>query len=208
MIGAGVHALAPLGSTGCLPYLDDAEREAVVETVVGAAAGRLPVLAGVSSLGTASTVRHARHAERAGAAAVQVLPSTYWKLTEAEIHDYYRGLRRDLAPGDGLQQPVHHRHGPARAVPGEAGRAAQRHHDQESSPDEGKIARLRQACPDKTAVYIGLNRMARGGFAAGAAGWCTASANVAAAHAVNLYRCAMAGDRPGWTTGSRASPAS
>ena len=54
MIGAGVHALAPLGSTGCLPYLDDAEREAVVETVVGAAAGRLPVLAGVSSLGTAS----------------------------------------------------------------------------------------------------------------------------------------------------------
>ena len=79
MIGAGVHALAPLGSTGCLPYLDDAEREAVVETVVGAAADRLPVLAGVSSLGTASTVRHARHAERAGAAAVQVLPSTYWK---------------------------------------------------------------------------------------------------------------------------------
>ena len=54
MIGAGVHALAPLGSTGCLPYLDDAEREAVVETVVGAAADRLPVLAGVSSLGTAS----------------------------------------------------------------------------------------------------------------------------------------------------------
>ena len=35
----------------------------------------------------------------------------------------------------------------------------------ESSPDEGKIARLRQACPDKTAVHIGLNRMARGGFA-------------------------------------------
>ena len=92
MIGAGVHALAPLGSTGCLPYLDDAEREAVVETVVGAAADRLPVLAGVSSLGTASTVRHARHAERAGAAAVQVLPSTYWKLTEAEIHDYYRAV--------------------------------------------------------------------------------------------------------------------
>ena len=50
--------------------------------------------------------------------------------------------------------------------------------------------------------------MARGGFAAGAAGWCTASANVAAAHAVNLYRCAMAGDQAGWTTGSRASPAS
>ncbi|MFG0232027.1 dihydrodipicolinate synthase family protein [Achromobacter sp. 413638] len=198
MIGAGVHALAPLGSTGCLPYLDDAEREAVVETVVGAAAGRLPVLAGVSSLGTASTVRHARHAERAGAAAVQVLPSTYWKLTEAEIHDYYRAVC------DAISLPVMVYNNPFTTgmdlpVPFLAKLAALPNVTmiKESSPDEGKIARLRQACPDKTAVYIGLNRMARGGFAAGAAGWCTASANVAAAHAVNLYRCAMAGDQAG-----------
>ena len=76
----------------------------------------------------------------------------------------------------------------------------------ESSPDEGKIARLRQACPDKTAVYIGLNRMARGGFAAGAAGWCTASGRRRArGEPVPLRH----GRRPaGWTTGSRASPAS
>ena len=91
MIGAGVHALAPLGSTGCLPYLDDAEREAVVETVVGAAAGRLPVLAGVSSLGTASRAPRApRRARRrgGGAGAAQHLLET----TEAEIHDYYRAV--------------------------------------------------------------------------------------------------------------------
>ena len=79
MIGAGVHALAPLGSTGCLPYLDDAEREAVVETVVGAAAGRLPVLAGVSSLGTASpcaTRATPSAARRGGAGAAQHLLET------------------------------------------------------------------------------------------------------------------------------------
>ena len=27
LIGEGVHALAPLGSVGCLPYLDDGERK-------------------------------------------------------------------------------------------------------------------------------------------------------------------------------------
>ena len=58
LIGEGVHALAPLGSVGCLPYLDDGEREAVIDTVIGAARGRVPVLAGVSSLSTASTVRN------------------------------------------------------------------------------------------------------------------------------------------------------
>ena len=33
MIEGGVHGVAPLGSTGCLPYLSDREREAVTETV-------------------------------------------------------------------------------------------------------------------------------------------------------------------------------
>lgn len=67
----------------------------------------------------------------------------------------------------------------------------------ESSPDPTKIARLRAACSDKTAVYIGLNCMARTGFAEGAAGWCTASANVSASYALNLYRCATAEDNRG-----------
>jgi len=60
---AGVHALAPLGSTGVLPYLTDDEREAVAETVVKRVAGRVPTLVGVSSLTTERTVHHARHAE-------------------------------------------------------------------------------------------------------------------------------------------------
>jgi hypothetical protein len=47
-----VTSIAPLGSTGSLPYLDDEEREAVAETTVKAVAGRVPVMVGVSSLTT------------------------------------------------------------------------------------------------------------------------------------------------------------
>ena len=39
--------------------------------------------------------------------------------------------------------------------------------------------------------------MALQGFADGAAGWCTASPNVSAQFALNLYRCAMSGDSEG-----------
>jgi dihydrodipicolinate synthase/N-acetylneuraminate lyase len=42
LIDQGVHGLCPLGSTGEFAYLDFASREAVVETVVHAAAGRVP----------------------------------------------------------------------------------------------------------------------------------------------------------------------
>src|SRR5690606_38317775 len=85
MVEAGVHAVAPLGSTGVLPYLSDEEREQVSEVVLTAVAGRVPTLVGVSSLTTERTVYHARQAEKLGADAVMILPMSYWKLNDAEI---------------------------------------------------------------------------------------------------------------------------
>ena len=73
MIDGGIHAIAPLGSTGVLPYLSDDEREAIAELVVKQVNGRIPTLVGVSSLTTERTVHHARHAERVGASAVMIL---------------------------------------------------------------------------------------------------------------------------------------
>ncbi|OAE54103.1 dihydrodipicolinate synthase family protein [Achromobacter insolitus] len=198
LIGEGVHALAPLGSVGCLPYLDDGEREAVIDTVIGAARGRVPVLAGVSSLSTASTVRHARYAERAGAAALQLLPSTYWKLTQDEILAYYREVCESVsAPVMVYNNPFTTGMDLSVEFLARLAELPNVTMIKESSPDPTKIARLRAACPAKTAVYIGLNCMARTGFAEGAAGWCTASANISASHALNLYRCATAGDARG-----------
>ena len=34
MVSAGVHAIAPLGSAGVLPYLSDLERETIVSTTI------------------------------------------------------------------------------------------------------------------------------------------------------------------------------
>ena len=48
MLKAGVHAVAPLGSAGVLPYLSDPEREAIVMATMEQVAGRVPVMIGVS----------------------------------------------------------------------------------------------------------------------------------------------------------------
>ena len=57
LIEAGVHGLTPLGSTGEFAYLDRGQRARVVEVVVQAARGRVPVIAGVASIVTSTTRR-------------------------------------------------------------------------------------------------------------------------------------------------------
>ena len=46
LVVAGVHAIAPLGSTGELAYLDEAEFDTVVDTTIAAVHCRVPVVVG------------------------------------------------------------------------------------------------------------------------------------------------------------------
>lgn len=77
LVAAGVHAIAPLGSTGELAYLEEPEFDAVVDITIATVDGRLPVIVGVSDVTTAKTIRRARYAQDAGADAVMVLPVSY-----------------------------------------------------------------------------------------------------------------------------------
>ena len=67
-IAAGVDGLFPLGTTGELPTLDEAEIEALVERTLAVAAGRVPVFVGV---GGNATHKVDQGAEAAGAPAVR-----------------------------------------------------------------------------------------------------------------------------------------
>src|SRR5262249_24585824 len=89
LVSAGVHAIAPLGSTGELAYLEEPEFDAVVDTTMATVDGRLPVVVGVSDVTTAKTIRRARYAGKDGADAVMILPVSYWKLSEREIVQHY-----------------------------------------------------------------------------------------------------------------------
>ena len=60
LIAQGVHGLTPLGSTGEFAYLDFAQKETVIRATVEAAAGRVPVIAGVAATTTWDAVAQAR----------------------------------------------------------------------------------------------------------------------------------------------------
>jgi 4-hydroxy-tetrahydrodipicolinate synthase len=59
LIQCGVHGLSPLGSTGEFAYLTFEQRGEIVRVVVDAAAGRVPVLAGVGAFSTFDALRQA-----------------------------------------------------------------------------------------------------------------------------------------------------
>ena len=71
---AGVHGVVYPAIASEFQYLTDDERRAGVEAVVVAAAGAIPVVAGVAAASGAQSVVYAEHAARAGAAAVMALP--------------------------------------------------------------------------------------------------------------------------------------
>lgn len=93
LIGAGVRGLFVLGSSGEAPYLDDGQRRTALGTVVAAADGRVPVLAGVIDTATARVLGHARTAAELGADALVATAPFYTRTHPAEIAGHFRRIR-------------------------------------------------------------------------------------------------------------------
>jgi 4-hydroxy-tetrahydrodipicolinate synthase len=97
LVAAGAAGLVPGGSTGEFTTLSNAERREVIEVTVEAAAGRVPVVAGAGALSTRETVELSRHAERAGAAAVMVVPPFYEALGWRELLAHYTAVAEAIS---------------------------------------------------------------------------------------------------------------
>ena len=75
MIDAGSVGIVPLGSLGEAATLSFAEKVDVLTTCRRAAAGRVPIVAGIAGLATAESVALAREAERVGCEGLMALPA-------------------------------------------------------------------------------------------------------------------------------------
>ncbi len=92
LIAQGVHGLTPLGSTGEFAYLDADRRRAVVETVIEAAAGRVPVIAGVAATDTHGAVRQARDWQALGADGILAVMEAYFPVAEDGVVSYFTAI--------------------------------------------------------------------------------------------------------------------
>src|ERR1700691_183618 len=92
LVAAGVHGLTPLGSTGEFAYLNNEQRAAIVRTSIEAAAGRVPVVAGVAATATADAVAQARLYNKLGADGILAILESYFPLGDAQVEDYFRAI--------------------------------------------------------------------------------------------------------------------
>lgn len=92
LIEAGVHGLTPLGSTGEFAYLSSRQRRRVVEIVLEAADGRLPVLAGVASTTIADAVAQAKDYQALGCSGILAILESYFPVADDGIFDYFSAI--------------------------------------------------------------------------------------------------------------------
>jgi 4-hydroxy-tetrahydrodipicolinate synthase len=91
-IAAGVHGLVPCGTTGEASTLSVAEHLRVVELVVQAAAGRVPVLAGAAANDTRKAIELARGCKQLGAAGTLQVTPYYNKPTQAGMVAHFTAI--------------------------------------------------------------------------------------------------------------------
>lgn len=97
LVRAGVHGLVVLGTVGENHSLEPEEKRDVLRAAVDAAAGRVPVLAGVAQNTTAQACRFARDAEKLGADGLMVLPAMVYKADPRETVVHFRAVGRETA---------------------------------------------------------------------------------------------------------------
>jgi 4-hydroxy-tetrahydrodipicolinate synthase len=93
LVGAGVHGLWAMGTTGEFAALPEGERARAVAATVDRAAGRVPVIANIGDSSTGLALRHARHAVEAGADALALTPPHYYPHSMDEMLTHFRALK-------------------------------------------------------------------------------------------------------------------
>jgi 4-hydroxy-tetrahydrodipicolinate synthase len=98
LVGAGVHGIWSMGTTGEFAALPERERAKGVAATVEQVAGRVPVIANIGDSSTTLALRHARHAVDAGADALALTPPHYYPHSMDEMLIHFRALKESF-PG-------------------------------------------------------------------------------------------------------------
>lgn len=89
LISKGVHCLFPLGTTGEMIRLSVAERQAIAETIVKTAAGRVTVYIHAGTTTLEDTITLAKHAHEIGADGIGVVTPIFLGANDREMEEYY-----------------------------------------------------------------------------------------------------------------------
>ena len=109
LIDSGAEGLCPLGGTGEPLSLTVDEHKRVIDVVVDEAAGRVPVVIGTLLGRQADIIECGRHARRAGADAIMVIPPYFVVAKPPHIRQHFEAI------AEAVDMPMVLFHGPTRS---------------------------------------------------------------------------------------------
>ncbi|MBO9399282.1 4-hydroxy-tetrahydrodipicolinate synthase [Shimia sp. R9_3] len=194
-IGEGTNGFVPVGTTGESPTLSHAEHEAVVEEVVRAAAGRVPVIAGAGSNNTLEAIHLAQHAEKVGADAILVVTPYYNKPTQRGLIAHFTAIH------DCCALPIVIYNIPGRSVVdmtpdtmGELAKLPRIVGVKDATGDLARVSQQRATCGPDFVQLSGEDATALGFNAHGGVGCISVTANVAPKLCAEFQAATLAGD--------------
>ena len=194
-IEQGSNGIVPVGTTGESPTLSHEEHNRVIEEVVKAAAGRVPVIAGAGSNATAEGIELIRHAEAAGADAALVVTPYYNKPTQRGMVAHFTAMH------DASSLPIIIYNIPGRSVVdmspetmGELAKLPRIIGVKDATGDLSRVAKQRLTCGPEFIQLSGEDATALGFNAMGGVGCISVTANVAPKLCAEMQAATLAGD--------------
>jgi len=194
-VAEGSNGLVPVGTTGESPTLTHEEHQTVIEEVVKAAAGRIPVIAGAGSNNTAEAIHLIRHAERVGADAALVVTPYYNKPTQAGLIAHFTAIH------DASNLPIIIYNIPSRSVVdmspatmGDLARLPRIVGVKDATGDLSRVPKQRITCGADFIQLSGEDATALGFNAHGGVGCISVTANVAPRLCAEFQAATLAGD--------------
>lgn len=95
-LASGTDGIVPVGTTGESPTLTNAEHKAVIECVVKAVGGKVPVIAGTGSNSTAEAIELTAYAKKIGIDATLQVTPYYNKPTQEGFYGHFAAIAEEV----------------------------------------------------------------------------------------------------------------
>jgi 1-pyrroline-4-hydroxy-2-carboxylate deaminase len=195
LIEDGVDGLIVLGTVGENNSLEPEEKRAVLKAACEVAAGRVPVIAGVSEMTTTRAITFARDAERIGVDGLMALPCMVYVPTDEELFAHFKAVAQATSlPIMLYNNPPAYRVTISVEVLRRLTAIANIVAVKESAPDPRRFTDLINIFGDRLTLLAGLDDIALEGLLLGAKGWVSGLTNAFPRESVALVAAARAGD--------------
>src|SRR5258706_898324 len=195
LIKAGVHGLTPLGSTGEFAYLSWPQRRRIVEVVLAAARGRVPVIAGVASTTIADGVTQAREFEKMGCQGILAILEAYFPLSDDGVYQYFKALADAVSlPVVLYTNPNFQRADLSLPVIEKLSHVENIRYIKDASTNTGRLLSIINQVGDRMGVFAASAHIPAVVILIGGVGWMAGPACVAPRQSVELYETCRRGD--------------